>query len=203
MNKKQLAIQLSKLKQLENLNIHLEQYQTDSEFAADFLYSAFDFDVISGKTVADFGCGNGILGLGALILGAKKVYFLDLDKKFIEVLEENIKLLKIKESNYKIINSDVSEFDEKVDIVIMNPPFGVQNRKADKEFLLVAMKKANSIFSIHKIESKKFIESLCNENKFKVIKIIFKKLLLKKTYKFHSKKEYSVDVGLWLLFKEK
>ena len=69
-------------------------------------------------------------------------------------------------------NIDVSEFDKEVDLVVENPPFGVQNRKADKPFLEKAMQVAKKIYSIHKIESKNFIDVLCKENGFVVNNII-------------------------------
>ena len=76
MDKKELSILLSKLIEQENLKIDLEQYQTESELAGEILWKAFLNNDIKNKIIADFGCGNGIFGIGALLLGAKKVYFL-------------------------------------------------------------------------------------------------------------------------------
>src|SRR3989344_8274142 len=129
MNKKQLEISLSKLDSLCNKNIKLEQYQLEGNLAAEFLL--FALEDIKGKVVADFGCGNGILGIGCLLLGAKKVYFVDLDKNSIEITKKNSEDF----TNIKFYNCDVEEFNKKVDTVVMNPPFGVQERKADKKFL--------------------------------------------------------------------
>ena len=67
-----LAIELSKLKSFEKFNISLEQYQTPSDIAAKFLWWAYMQGDISHKVIADFGCGNGILGIGCLLLNAKK-----------------------------------------------------------------------------------------------------------------------------------
>ena len=191
MNKKKLAISLSKLKQVSDFNIALEQYVTPGDFAADFL-SLVD---CSNKKVADLGCGNGVLGVGCLLLNAKFVYFLDKDLKSLEVCASNVKSFK----NCELINSDVSKFNHKVDVVVMNPPFGVQNRKADKKFLEVAMKYSDEIYSMHKIESKGFISKLCSENGFKVVNIIEKEFEIRKTYKFHTKKKHSFKVGIWVL----
>lgn len=53
MNKKKLAIELSKLAKLNKLNVNLEQYQTESEFAADLLWLAYQEGDVKGKVVAD------------------------------------------------------------------------------------------------------------------------------------------------------
>ncbi len=195
MNKKQLGIKLSRLKTLDNLDVNLEQYQLDGDFAAEILWTAYQNGDIKGKIAADLGCGNGILGIGALILGAKFVYFLDLDKNALKVCRENLEAF----DNFKIVNADVYEFDFDADTVIMNPPFGVQKRKADKIFLETAIKCADKIYSIHKIESAGFIEKLCSEKGFAVLDIIKRKFIIKKTYDFHTKKKHLVDVGLWVL----
>jgi len=197
MNKKQLSIELSKLKQITDFNVKLEQYQLDGNFAADFLWISYQNNDIKNKIIADLGCGNGILGIGALLLGAKFVYFLDSDKTSLDICLKNIKYFDFK--NYKITNNDVGKFDSKTDIVVMNPPFGVQKRKADKIFLETAMRNSNKIYSIHKIESKNFIEKLSKENNFSVLNIIEKNLTINKTYRFHKYKKYTFRVGFWIL----
>ncbi len=198
MNKKQLAIALSKLEDVDEKNVKLEQYKTDSELAALLLWKAFMNNDIEGKIIVDLGCGNGILGLGALLLEAKKVYFVDVDEGVIELVEENTKDFKNKE----IFNLDVNEFNKKVDTIIMNPPFGVQNEHADKKFLLKAFEIGKKIYSIHKIESKDFIEKLTEDNNWKVNGIEKLNFLIKKSYKFHKKEKYSVKVGIWELQKK-
>lgn len=199
MNKKELALKLSRLKVFGEHNIDLEQYQTESEVAAEILWMINFLNKIEGKVAADFGCGNGILGIGCLLLKAKKVYFVDKDKRAVDVAKENCKGFR----NAEFFACDVAEFNKKVDVVVMNPPFGVQKRKADKLFLESAMNVCDRIFSIHKIESKGFIDKLCKERGFKVKNIIEFKFPLAKTYRFHKRKVYYVDVGLWSIEKLK
>ena len=198
MNKKQLAIFLSKLKKFENPKVDLEQYYTNEEIAAEILWYAFLHGDISDKVIADFGCGNGIFGIGCLKLGAEKVFFVDKDEEVIGIAKDNTEF-----DNVEFLNIDVSDFKEKVDLVIENPPFGVQNRKADKPFLEKAMQVADKIYTVHKIESKKFINALCKENGFVVKDIIEFYFPIKKTMKFHKKKEHKVRVGCWILEKRK
>jgi len=198
MNKKQLAIILSRLKKFESPKVELEQYYTNEENAAEILWYAFLHKDIENKVIADFGCGNGILGIGALILNAKKVYFIDKDENVLKIAKENCSF-----NNAEFLNIDVHDFDKKIDLVIQNPPFGVQNRKADKPFLEKAMQVSKKIYSIHKIESKDFINALCKENNFIVKDIIEFDFGIKKTMWFHKKKEHKIRVGCWILEKRK
>ena len=194
MNKKQLEIKLSKLERFDNVKPELEQYATDSDSAAVLLWIAFMNGDIENKVIADLGCGNGIFGIGALILGAKKVYFVDVDKDSLEVAEKNCEF-----ENGEFLNLDVSEFDEKVDVVLMNPPFGVQNVHADKVFLEKAMDISNKIYSIHKIESKEFINSLTKDSGFGVSGVEEINMPLGRTMQFHKKDKHFVKVGIWIL----
>ena len=200
MNKKKLAIALSKLKKVTSLNPAKEQYQTESELAADFLWLAYTNRDIENKIIADLGSGNGILGIGALLLGAKFVYFLESEASAQEIAKENV-LASCSEKNYEFISQDISLFNKNVDTVIMNPPFGVQKRKADKVFLEKAMKHTDVIYSMHKIESEQFINALCKERKFKVEEIVSKTFNIKKSYKFHAKPVHSFNIGFWVLKK--
>ncbi len=198
-DKKKLSILLSGLKEQENLKINLEQYQTESEIAGDIIWKAFLNGDIKGKTIADLGCGNGIFGIGALILGAKKAYFLDRDKDAIDIAKENYKELRLK--NGFFLNEDINEFNKKADTVLMNPPFGVQKEHNDRMFLEKAMELSKKIYSLHKIESKDFIKRLAEKNNFFVAGVYDYDLLIKQKYKFHKKKSYYVKIGCWILEK--
>ena len=83
-SKSQLAVALSRLKGFAEPDVRHEQYATDSEVAGHMLWNAYMLGDIEGKVIADLGCGTGILGIGATLLGAGKVYFVDMDKKALE-----------------------------------------------------------------------------------------------------------------------
>ncbi len=201
MNKKQLAVILSKLDSIKNPKVSLEQYNTDSEIASQILWTAFLNNDIKNKIIADLGCGNGILGIGTLILGAKKVYFIDKDEESTNVCKNNIKNLSLE--NFIIVKEDINDFNEEVDVVIQNPPFGVKKEHADKLFLEKAFKISKKIYSIHKIESIKFIKSISKDYGFDLINIIKLNLPIKKIYSFHKKKVYKVNIGCFILEKRK
>lgn len=46
---------------------------------------------LSGKSVIDFGCGSGILAIAALLLGADKVYAIDIDPQALIATKDNAK----------------------------------------------------------------------------------------------------------------
>lgn len=196
MNKKQLAIILSQLKTFDTQNIILEQYQTDSDIAAEVLWFAFMQNDIKNKTIADLGCGTGLLGIGALLLGAKQVYFTDIDPQALTLTKKNLNSLKLK--NAVLQRNDIEEFQQKVDTVIQNPPFGVQTPYADRPFLKKAFQIANSIYSIHKTEAKKFIQQIKPPN-FTLKHILTFKLPIKQTQKFHKKPIHQVQTSCFVL----
>lgn len=197
MNKKELAISLSKLKPQLETSAYLEQYQTECEIAAEILWIAYMNDEIENKVIADFGCGNGILGIGALLLGAQKVYFVDIDKKAIMKARENVKSLHIKKDKAEFLNIDVKDFANNVDVIIQNPPFGVQNKHADRKFIIASFKASKIAYSLHKIESKSFLEALARENKKNISLIKIVSLPLKRSKSFHKKKVHYVKIGVW------
>ncbi|MEM4336464.1 MAG: METTL5 family protein [Candidatus Woesearchaeota archaeon] len=194
--KAKLAIILSKLKNFETPKINLEQYTTDSEIASGILWFAYMKGDIKEKTVADLGCGTGILGIGALFLGAKKVFFLDSDKVAIDICKKNAKKFF---QRAVFLCKDIRDFSEKVDTIIQNPPFGTKKKHSDKEFLKKAFDSAKVIYSFHKIETKDFVKKFSEHNGFSITEIIEYEMPLKATYKFHKKKIKKIKVGCFRL----
>jgi len=195
--KKQLAITLSRLQSFEKPSIRLEQYPTDSEIAAEIIWHAQLSGDIYKKTIADLGCGTGVLGIGSMFFEPKKVFFIDVDERTIKKLENNLQLFDL--SNYEIINSDVKEFNEKVDTVIQNPPFGTKNEHADKIFLEKAFSIANVVYSFHKLSTRKFVEAITKDNNFEVTHFFKFDFPLKQTQFYHTKKIHKIEVGCWRL----
>ncbi len=205
MNKRQLAVLLSGLGQLEKRDVKLEQYPTDSEIAAEVLWNAYLSGDIEGKTIADFGCGNGILGIAALVLGAKKVIFLDIDKNSVELTKSNVTEMQNrlgKKLNAKFICSDVKAFKGRADTVLQNPPFGTKTEHADREFLLKAMETGKVIYSFHKASTESFVNAIIKDNGFEIKARWRYKFPLKQSFSFHKKKVAYADVFVWKLAKD-
>jgi putative methylase len=192
--KKQLAIKLSKLKVFEKPSAKLEQYPTNSEIAASILWFAYLQGDIENKVIADLGCGTGILGQGALLLDANMVYLLDTDKQALDIAQSQVG-----PKNAIFLNQDINEFDQEVDTVIQNPPFGTKIEHADKAFLEKAMQIADNIYTIHKTTTSDFVIAIAKTHGFEVAHIQEFKIPIKKTQKFHKKPVSYVDIACFHL----
>ena len=197
-SKSQLAVALSRLKGFEEPNVRQEQYATDSEVAGHMLWNAYMLGDIEGKVVADLGCGTGILGIGAILLGAKKVLFIDMDKKALESAKSNLLQVESESSIGKLgefICQGISEAKVKAETVIQNPPFGTKIKHNDAVFLEKALEIAPVVYSLHKSESKAFLEGFSAKNNAKITHIWDFKFPLKATMKFHRRQIRRIDVS--------
>jgi putative methylase len=194
MNKKELEIVLSSLENFFRRDVKLEQYSTPSDIAGEVLW---DSNVVD-KKVADLGCGNGIFGIGALILGAKNVIFLDIDEEALKVTKRNVKFIEKKfnkKFNVKFVNSDVVDFDQKVDVIFQNPPFGTKNEHADRVFLEVAVEHCDIVYTFHKSSTRRFVEAFFRENSFEMIKEFRFKFPIKRAFGFHRSVCRDIEVS--------
>ncbi|NIA04167.1 MAG: methyltransferase [Nitrospiraceae bacterium] len=201
-SKSNLEIILSKLKTIDDVSItRLEQYQTESSIAAEILWFLHMHKELSSKIVADFGCGAGIFGIGALLMGAKFCYFIDVDERVLAILKENLEMLKINKDSYEIINDNVSNFKRNVDMVIENPPFGTKVKHADRVFLGAAFNVSDNVISLHKSNTSGFVEAFSRDNGFYVKLKIPLNMRLKNTMKFHKSKMKPIDVSMFWIKK--
>ena len=72
---------------------------------------------VDGKTVIDVGCGSGILGIGAELVGAKSVYMCDIDPQAVEFARKNAQLNGVKAV---VEEADLIEGDHKADFIFAN-----------------------------------------------------------------------------------
>lgn len=152
--KQQLEILLQQVRPHPHPASELEQYSTPAQIAADLLWFAHAQGDIVGKRVADLGCGTGILGIGAKLLGAAEVVAVDIDGAALAVATQNAVRLKV---TLSFLAMDVREFAGSVDTVLMNPPFGAQNPHADIPFLERALAVAPVAYTFHKAETEPFV----------------------------------------------
>lgn len=90
MKRKHLIWQLESLDTFEQPKLNLEQYATSAEMAAEILESIDAEEQLEGKTVADFGCGPGILLIGSALMGAAKCAGYEIDEETAEICRRNI-----------------------------------------------------------------------------------------------------------------
>ena len=78
----------------------------------------------SNLVLADIGCGSGILAIGAILLGAKQVYALDVDPLAVEAASSNRMLNQIKEEQLVIAQGSVELIpkmtNKKIDGIVCN-----------------------------------------------------------------------------------
>jgi putative methylase len=152
--KQQLEILLQRVKAHPKPSADLEQYSTPADIAADVLWFAYAQGDVAGKKVVDLGCGTGILGIGAKLLGAEEVISLDVDEAALGVAMTNAQALGV---DLSLLTVDVTDFPEAADTVLMNPPFGAQNPHADVPFLERALATAPVTYTFHKAETEPFV----------------------------------------------
>lgn len=171
----------------------LEQYSTPSYIASDILFNAYLLDDIKGKEIVDLGCGTGIFAIGAKLLGAKKVIGIDIDKNAIKIAKEFAKNLEL-EIQFLVL--EINKFEDRADTLFQNPPFGSQNKHADRKFLKKALDTAHVIYTLHLSKTMLFIEKFLGIE----AKITHKKnykFPIKHTFSFHKKEIMEFDVTLF------
>ena len=57
---------------------------------------------LKGKTVVDYGCGSGILGIAALLLGAQHMWGVDIDPQAIDATRQNAERNKVQAKDYEV-----------------------------------------------------------------------------------------------------
>lgn len=207
-SKARLAIVLSGLGDFDEAKVRLEQYPTEGEIAADILWNAYNLGDIKEKVIIDLGAGTGILGIGASLLGAKRVIMVEIDKNALGIAKTNISKLKSESWNIgnegreiDIRNMDILDIEEKGDTVIENPPFGTKVRHNDRYFLEKAVKTANIVYSLHKSESKGYLEGFAARNGMKITHIWRYRFPLKAAFSFHRRKIHRIDASCFRLEK--
>jgi putative methylase len=193
MKKKELEIMLERVEDIPTPDADSEQYSTPATVAAELLHFAFMNGDIEGRTVYDLGCGNGILGIGAKVLGARTVIGIDRDEKALEVARLNCKKLDVA---VEFRRGDVRAVEGEGDTVVMNPPFGAQkqNRHADRAFLDKALEIAPVVYSILNAGSEPFIRSLLPSATIQRFPVAFP---LKRRFWFHKKDRKVIRVDVY------
>ncbi len=197
MSLKHLSRTLSKLSVFEEPKLHLEQYPTVPDVAAELLWSASTRGLIKDKKVVDLGAGTGILGLGALLLGAEEVVFVEKDSDALELLKKNIAFLEEDYvlPRYSLVLGDVSGVSGSFDLVIMNPPFGTKVKRVDSLFLEKAFSLSDNVISIHKLSTKQYVSNFFREHGFVLVDVFDFVFPLKKSLDHHVLKVKNVEVS--------
>jgi predicted RNA methylase len=86
---KEVEAALSVVRPFAAPRVELEQYPTSAHLAARLLFAAHGFGDVEERSVLDLGCGTGMLGLAAELLGAAQVVGVDIDPGALRIAARN------------------------------------------------------------------------------------------------------------------
>jgi len=196
------------VRELSHLPIHpthdafLEQYTTDVEVAAFWLHAIDGREPFAScQSVADLGAGNGLLGIGALLLGAPQVYFAEVDPAACEAIRKGLQHLNLM-SRAQVLCIDVRSTPSELqacDVVIMNPPWGQLRKFADRPFLEAAVGMARH--SVHLIHSAgvRHVEPWARDAGWYASRWLEAELTLPNSYAHQKKTHAYTDAAMWWL----
>jgi putative methylase len=174
----------------------LEQILTPAELAGELLGEADLRGDLRGRTVLDLGSGTGVLAIGAALLGAS-VRGVEVDPAVVAIARANA------ESAGVDITFEAREVDAggtTADTVLMNPPFGAQQRHADAPFWEAAFALADgAIYAFALAASRTFIErrAVARGARIEVTRPV--RWELARTFPHHRKRRAEIPVDLWVL----
>ena len=195
--KKELEIELERLSGFQSPDIKLEQYVTPPSLAAFIVSNAYLLSDL--EEVIDLGCGTGMLAIAAAKLGAEAMG-VDIDRKALLIAKDNSEKLGVK---VDFIQAEIGRFwvKKKDFTTIMNPPFGIQKRHADRPFLAKALEISAVIYTIHSAGSESFVRKLSSEKGFEITHLWRFSIPLRKTYEFHEKEFKYIPVEVYRIEK--
>ena len=212
-NKKQIISIIQNTESFTTPKVELEQYCIDALSAVDIIYFAgFEFDDINNKFIVDLGSGTGRLSIASAYLNASMVLSVDIDLLALNILKENIFRLGLENVILPLCNdvkylefSKETLFSNLKITTIMNPPFGVQKRTADRIFLEKAFSISDVVYSIHLAGEKvfNFISKFCEKFNWHIDNFFPYEMILERSFQFHTKKVKSIDVNVFRFVKNK
>jgi putative methylase len=201
MKLRQLEMILERIRGFDLPSVESEQYQTPAPLAARLLHTAMLSGDITGKCILDLGSGAGILAIGAALLGAS-VIAVEEDPVAIRIAEENASDLGC---DIRFIMADIT--DDKnftlipdADTVIMNPPFGAQKEHADRPFIDLSLKKAETTYGIFNSGSGPFITEYI-KGRGSIVASITAGLVIPRTFWFHTQDRKEIPVEIHVIKK--
>jgi predicted RNA methylase len=199
MKLKQLEQHLQEVDEFEEPKILLEQYPTRPHIAACMIHTmASTFNDVEDRVILDLGCGSGVLAIGCVMLGAGAVIGVDIDPDALDICQQNLEAFDI--DNVDLVNTSVREVDsvirDKVEVVVMNPPFGTKHNKGlDLEFLEKGIKLASrSVYSLHKTSTRDHVLKKGESWGTKPQVVAELRYDLPATYKHHKKSSVDIHV---------
>jgi len=211
LSKKELISIIQKTESFINPKIELEQYCIDANCAVDIIYYAgFEYNDINNAFIIDLGTGTGRLSIASAFFNASYILSVDIDVCALEILRRNILSLGLNQVVFPVC-ADIEYFeisrrflplDMKV-TTIMNPPFGVQKKFADRVFLGKSFDFSDVVYSIHLENPKvhKFISNYINQYNWKIDNVLPFTMVLERRFPFHTQKTKKINVRVYRFIK--
>jgi len=201
MRARRLAMLLSGLEPHPSNSVELEQYTTDGDLAVRWLADIAAFaDISEGCTVADLGTGNGVLGLGALAMGAGRAILVETDQAACDVAKSNAESMGFADSVEVIqatLGSDPVDLSS-ADVVISNPPWGRQTPRADRPFLEAMIAATAPTHLLHSAEAT-HIQPLFEDAGWSAQRYGEADFALPAAYSHHSRQRGRTRAAFWRL----
>ncbi len=201
MRVRKLAMLLSGLLPHPCDSVELEQYTTDGDLAARWLTDIIAFgDLHGGCTIADLGAGNGVLGLGAVAIGAGCAILVETDQTACDVAKSNAESMGLADSVEVIratLGSDSVDLSS-ADVVISNPPWGRQTPKADRPLLEAVLSTGVPAHLLHSAEAR-HIEPLFDDAGWTVERYGEADFALPAAYEHHARERGRTRAAFWRL----
>ncbi len=118
------------LDNLDGIGMKIIQKKSGFKFGSDSICLCYFLKVKKKNTILDIGTGSGIIPLQILALYPQsKIYGVEIQKDIANMAKRSIKYNKL-EDKVIIINNNIKEFniDEKIDVIVSNPPYMKINR---------------------------------------------------------------------------
>ena len=217
MSLKSLVSELQKVALFPDPKWALEQYKTGPQLAAEIVLAIQSaYEDIAQQVVVDLGCGTGILGIGAALLGANHVFGIDIDGAALSAAAASADDIGVSES-ISFVQCDVlsdggvplrqlSPKDGIADVAILNPPFGTRRPGADVRFLSVACALVGAegrVYSLHKSSTRQFLVNKAASWGIGCELVAELHFDIPSTYAFHSHESLDVEVDLLRFVKGK
>ncbi|VDQ08749.1 unnamed protein product [Trichobilharzia regenti] len=205
LNRKKLHYYLENVESFRNPKLELEQYCTSAHVAADILFNIQMTDnALENMSVADLGCGTGMLSIGAKLLGANCVFGFEIDTDAVSDFQSNLEAYEMMDDSINVTLCDVTRLfrDNKrklVDTVILNPPFGTNPEKngIDMAFLHVALSIADShVYSLHKTTTRNHVLRTIHNTGAEAKVVAELRFDLPRSYKRHRQDTVDIAVDL-------
>ena len=178
----------------------MEQYTTSGDIAASWLAQIAAFgDLSTDSSIADLGAGNGILGIGAALMGVSQVVLVEVDEQACSVAFQSIEQAGVSDSVEIFCKRVDDSLDlSGADLIISNPPWGTQNPKSDRPFL-DAIIRSNAIAHLMHSAEATHIETIFKSAGWEVERYWETDFALPAAYSHHDSRQGKTRVGFWRL----